>query len=151
LSNVIVVDATTGETVAQSNGEVFSFWWSPDSTRIALLQIAGETGESASLQRTVSFQPLAQQSDPSVQWNILNVTDGQSQFYAPFIPNYELAYLANYFDQFYISHQLWSPDSRYLVYSEIMQPRGNPQVTLLDTQDSKTYKLTDGIIGVWSY
>ena len=151
LGNVIVVDSMTGETVAQSGGEAFSFWWSPDSSSIAMMQVGADTGNSAAIQRTIANRAVAQTDNPALQWSVLTIASGQSRIYTPFFPNYELVYLANYFDQFYISHQIWSPDSRYLVYSELIAPSGNSQVTLLDTQEGGTYKLADGFIGVWSY
>jgi hypothetical protein len=66
-----------------------------------------------------------------------------------------MGYLLQYFDQFSPSHRLWSPDSRYLVYSEIVEADGGflPQISVIDVNQpaSSPVKISDGVFAVWSY
>ena len=49
----------------------------------------------------------------------------------------------------------WSPDSRYLVYSEVIEVDGGytPQVSVIDVSQpaSNPIKVADGVFGVWSF
>lgn len=142
----------SGLVLQRSGSDVFAFWWSPDSRSIALLELARDAGNSAQgTRRTVGLQPVQNNTPPLVKWVVLNTEDGTIAPFAPFYINYELAYLGGYFDQFAVSHSLWSPDSRYLVYSEASARSTDSQVTLLDTVTAETYKLADGRYGVWSW
>jgi hypothetical protein len=63
-----------------------------------------------------------------------------------------MLYLLAYFDQYSQSHQIWSPDSRYLVYGERVDGGGS-SVKILDTSAEAPVPFTvaDGEIGIWSY
>jgi len=153
---MIVLDAETGEETARSliNG-VLAFFWSPDSQHIAYLSI-GTPQETFSAfapeeDKSISMKPQYQQPS-GVAWSILDVDDGASRRYPAFLPTNQYVYLLQYFDQFASSHRLWSPDSRYLVYSEI-SPSMVPVIRLLDTtQETATpVQLAEGLVGIWSF
>jgi hypothetical protein len=61
-------------------------------------------------------------------------------------------YLLAFFDQFSQSHQLWSPDSRYIVYAEMIDG-GESLVKILDTTADAfvPFTVAEGEIGIWSY
>jgi TolB protein len=150
LTAVTVVDAATGNPVVTSQAEdVVAFFWSPDSQRLALLRVGGSAQAQAGIQRTVAY--AAQNSAPQVSWVVLEVPSGDQQTYQSFVPNYEMTYLANYFDQFAVSHQVWSPDSRYLVYTELAGIAQKPVVRVLDTLSGERTLIAEGSFAVWSY
>lgn len=152
LDSVIIVEAATGLVLSSGGRDVFAFWWSPDSQSIALLTLARGSGNTAAASmQTVSDRTVQNTTPPLVEWVVMDVANGNTRPFAPFYINYELAYVGGYFDQFAVSHSLWSPDSRYLVYSEIVNATGNDQVSILDIQTGTSYKIADGRFGVWSW
>lgn len=151
---IIVLDAVSGETVTQGvSAGVFAFFWSPNSEHIAFITAAAPPGGSFNVRSAGNGRLSAQtQPSPALAWSVMDVATGEMSRYGGFVPTRELIYLFTFFDQFAQSHSVWSPDSRYLVYSE--QTDGERSViSLLDTQQTVTVPLfiADGFIGVWSY
>lgn len=140
-----VVDARSGALVARTlDVGVFAFFWSPDSSTLAYVTLARERD-------TFSAKRLQQDANPhNLLWSVLNVQNGQLRAYAQFFPTSELLYLLSYFDQFAQSHRLWSPDSRYLLYSE-ETAEGVTLITVLDTQLGEAQTIAEGVIGIWSF
>ncbi|MEO0563921.1 MAG: hypothetical protein AAF125_17585, partial [Chloroflexota bacterium] len=115
-----VVNARTGDTVSQSLVEsVGPFFWSPDSSKIAFVTLATPEG-TFTTNAGVRARPV-QQGMPDLAWSVLDVATGESRRYSAFVPTQRMAYILTYFDQFAKSHSLWSPDSRYIVYSEFVE------------------------------
>lgn len=146
-SVLAVLDAANGTVVnVLRTTFLISYFWSPDSSKIAYISptFADTQGASVSL--------VQQNTPPRLTWSVLDVANGISQRYASWLPSNEMLYLMTYFDQFAQSHRLWSPDSRYLVYG-VTGDGGTEQVIILDTSatDTLTYTLAEGRIGIWSY
>lgn len=136
---VVVVDSRTGEEVSRSTvDDPIAFFWSPDSTKIAYLTVTEQS-----------------RGRILIGWSVLDIELGSNVQYSSFAPTYEMGYLIQYFDQFSPSHRLWSPDSRYLVYSETIEVDGgiSPQISVIDVSQptSNPVKISDGVFGVWSY
>lgn len=159
---LLVVDATTREVISQTvlTG-VVAFFWSPDSTKIAYVTppiVGGDTARnpSAQAQRVQylpgTFQPI--QTGFELSWNVLDLTTNQSISFGPFVPTPGLIYLILYFDQFSQSHSIWSPDSQYIVYSELMLEEGMVSlVQIRNVLDVTALPMAVGHGGfaVWSY
>lgn len=152
----IILDASTGEEVARTpvSGVIASFW-SPDSQHIAYLTAGSQPGSFSaydpSTLKSVAFKQQDQQP-ASLAWSVLDLADGANRRYAPFQPTNEFIYLLQYFDQFSSSHRIWSPDSRYLVFSQISAGE-RPIISLLDATSDGTAstEIAEGIIGIWSF
>jgi TolB protein len=140
-----VVDAVTGQAAATANEEVIAFFWSPDGTRLAYLTLAVSEG-------SFSAKPMRQQNAPALAWSVLEVASGRVQRFGSFVPTRAFVYLLNFFDQFGQSHRLWSPDSRYLLYAEMVSGI-SPVISVIDTANLSSAPLVvaEGSIGVWSY
>ncbi|MBC7814361.1 MAG: PD40 domain-containing protein [Burkholderiales bacterium] len=151
---VIVVDAITAEVIARSNvSGVFAFFWSPDSNRIAYITLASPSG-SFTAQGTndgVLAAPDIQQPT-GIAWSVLEIEDGATRRFGSFLPTRQMLYLLVYFDQFGQSHRVWSPDSRYLLYSE-MTDEEQQTISILDTSQTDTVPISiaEGMIAVWSF
>lgn len=145
-SPLYVIDAETGAVLATSGiPNVLAFFWSPDSRKLAYLT-PGEIAGDVSLSR-VAYQRISRYT-----WSALDVRTNTSQPLASFVPSPSMMYLLAYFDQFNQSHQLWSPDSRYIVYADTSDG-GASSVKILDTTAGAPVPLTvaSGEIGIWSY
>jgi len=141
-TTLTVADAQTGAPVATAPDDAFAFFWSPDSARLAYLTIS-QPGQDvlASLQS----------EPPRLQWVIYSPATGAATRLATFFPTRETIYYLQFFDQFARSHRLWSPDSRYLTYGEVLRD-GRSVVSLLDTTSQDAPRtLMEGQIGVFSW
>ncbi len=143
-SAVTIIDAQTGDTVGTSLDEnVIAFFWAPDSQKLVYLIPGVSTGQRIG---------LAQPSRLELSWVLYEVASGTSTVLANFEPTAEMIYQILYFDQFAISHQVWSPDSTHLVYAATA-PDDTPRITILDTTRLNPVPLpaAEGVFGVWSY
>lgn len=152
---LLVVDAASGEVVSRSPVQgVIAFFWSPDNAHIAYITLAATEPGSFNAYAPDEIKVLAQtQPTPAgITWSVLDIANGATRRYGSFVPSSELVYLLTYFDQFAQSHRVWSPDSRQLVYSEIL-PDGRRVINLLDTTQeiSVPQIVADGFIGIWSF
>ncbi len=124
---LVVIDAITGELIAAvGSTDVFAFFWSPNSQRIAYVSPPDETGSFSAKPSTHKIR------SPELSWAILDVGERrQSGVMARSPDQSDELYMLSFYDQFGQSHRIWSPDSRHLVYSELAD--GVPQIMLLDT------------------
>ncbi|MBC8099458.1 MAG: PD40 domain-containing protein [Armatimonadetes bacterium] len=146
---VVVVDARSGAEIAVSRADgVVAFFWSPDSRTLAFVTV--ENAPS-----TQNASTSAQEEPPTIllSWQMLTVSDNQTQRLVNFAPTAETLYMLGFFDQFAQSHQFWSPDSRFIVYADLAAEETPPGVYILDVRstDTEPYRITDGVLGIWSY
>lgn len=153
---VIVLDASTGEEIARTpTGGVLAFFWSPDSQHIAYISLGTPPGSFSAFDPS-EVKPLAmkqQEQEPTgLVWSVFDIADGANRRYAPFQPTNQFVYLLQYFDQFASSHHVWSPDSRYLVFSEISSD-SRPIISVLDgmLDSAIAAELVEGLVGIWSF
>ena len=139
-----VVDVAAQMEATTPIAGALAFFWSPDGTQIAYLSRVRTPGGTLA-------RP-ARQVELRLQWSTLDVATDRTTGLSAFLPSEEMIYYLNFYDQFARSHRLWSPDSRYLVYGEVLAD-GGPVVTLLDTQTpSQTpVRIMDGSIGIFSW
>jgi TolB protein len=150
---VMVLNAASGAIVSKSPVDnVLAFFWSPDSQQIAYITppLNASGGSFAAAKRAATS--IRQSTTDGIAWSVLDVASGANRQYAAFQPSDELLYLLVYFDQFAVSHRVWSPDSRELVYSEVT-PERHHIITILDTTQAASVPLIvgDGVIGIWSF
>jgi TolB protein len=155
IGDLFVVDAATGAVVSRTaDSRVFAFIWSPDARKLAYLTLPSRNeAPQVRLPNPGGLAAPARQGLPVLTWNILDLTSGASwQYYESFLPSRDMLYYLAYFDQFAQSHQLWSPDSRYLTYTALTED-GDAVIRLLDTDDPtrETISVVEGQIGIWSY
>jgi Tol biopolymer transport system component len=126
-----------------------AFFWSPDSKRLALLVPSLEDGPSTN--RGGLGAPLIQGPQLLLRWWIAQVPEGEPRPLVAFRPTREFLMIIPYFDQYAQSIRFWSPDGRYLVYSD----RESAQVAGIWLADVEAQepprRLGDGTLGVWSW
>ncbi|MEM6284672.1 MAG: hypothetical protein AAF787_20960 [Chloroflexota bacterium] len=145
-----VLNAETGETVARTVGAgVGPYFWAPDGKRIAYITLS-TMSDSATASSGLLAAGLYQEI--RLAWSVLNVETGNVTRYGAFMPTRDMIYMFTYFDQFGQSHSVWSPDSRYLVYGEVIEDN-NPTISIVDTSATDPVPLSvgDGTLAIWSY
>jgi TolB protein len=150
---VIVFDAATGEEVSRSPvGGALAFFWSPDSQHIAYVTLSAPSGSFDAKALTAKSAGQAQTPPTGLAWSVLDVADGANRRYGAFYPTRDQVYLLTYFDQFALSHHVWSPDSTHLVYSEVT-PENDSVISVLDTTSAVSVPVivADGYLGIWSF
>ena len=128
------------ETRYLTNDKLFAYFWSPDGNKIAYITITEELGV--------------------FRWKVVDIDEATERTLVDFEPSDGLFILFSFFDQYAYSHQLWSPDSRSLVFAGLLQ--GGPDLVSMGMQpNDKIYvmevegpvsprAIADGILAFWS-
>ena len=138
-----MLDSATFSIKAAVDENVLSYFWSPDGTKVAIVTLAGTGGE--------------------LRWTLLDVETGSSVHLADFTPSRDQLTMFQFFDQYAYSHLLWSPDSRYLVFSGRLSQsassagfmgqsdRRGSRVFIIDTGPVTTVdEVAEGVLAFWS-
>jgi TolB protein len=138
-----LVEVASGRLLDTPSEGVLAFFWSPDGSKIAYVVLdEGGAKPGASLNR--------QGQAVGLRWAVYDVAKARARFLSSFQPTQEMLYYLQFFDQFARSHSLWSPDSRYLAFGEVLG--GEEFVTVLDTDQSSTPPLSlEGAMGIFSW
>ena len=128
---------------------VGSMYWSPDSKKLALLTIARRSeGPTAKIEGRAS--PLRQAL--LLRWWIYHVEAGELVPLLSFAPTLQFLQTVPYFDQYHLSLTFWSPDSRYLVMTEVAEDSHNGAVWVIDTTGvEENRQVGQGGMAVWSW
>jgi TolB protein len=151
-----LLSATTGAVRVVLAGPVVAFFWSPDGRTLAALQVgqpsdgtvAAATGSgTASLARA----PLAAQP-PGVAIRLVFVDAASGVIRAK--RGIRLADLfatqqLPYFDQYALSHRVWSADSRSLALP-VVAADGTSGIEVIPADGSDTIRVADGVAATWS-
>lgn len=135
------VVSTDGATRTIAEDPLISFYWSPNSERIAW----------------VTLEP----GDGIFEWNVAPRSGTPMRQLFRFQPSAEVFDMLVFFDQFAYSHSPWSPDSSHLVVAGARQPpfsRSNGQtsttnqVFVLDVADTAAPReIASGNLAFWSW
>ena len=120
---------------------MISFFWSPDSTKLAYVTLTDRTGV--------------------FRWNVMRIEDGERWPLVDFIPSVDSVTILQYFDQYAYSHALWSPDSASLVFAGNLWTGGvsishdlqqAPQVIVVGTERNPSSEvIAEGSLAFWSH
>jgi TolB protein len=139
--HISIYDSSASAVLASVQAPVVSYFWSPDSTKIALVTLAAD------------FSAL--------QWHVLDVGTGDTWKLVDFRPSADQLTVFQYFDQYVQSHSMWSPDSESLVFSGTLTGSGRsisygvqqqtPQVYVVSVdRQPEVYTLAEGTLAFWS-
>jgi TolB protein len=140
-----LMDVASGTVRTLVDGQVVSFWWSPDGKTIAALRVQPEIASASGSGPSAS--PTEQLTE--VRLLFVDVATGRirSQPVVAPSPTFVNAFL-QYFDQYALSHRIWAPDSSSLLLPEAL-PDGSTRVTV-EFPDGEPPVALDGQIGFWS-
>ncbi len=129
-----ILDAESGRLEPLVDDVAFAFFWSPDGRFIAYLTPFDSSGQQASLgdSQLVSLQPARRFS-----LKVAEVASGDIRELAVVIPSpMFLRQFLPFFDQYALSHRLWSPDSDALVIP-LLDSQGRSQITIISLDGSQ--------------
>lgn len=142
--DLTIMAAQAGAEQISISGNVVGFFWSPDGSKIAYITLTREGNEQ--------IAKRSAQNAPVIRWHVYNVASETSQRLASFLPSRDMLYYLQFYDQFARSHRLWSPDSRFIVYGELLSG-SRSMVSLLDTENpgAAPNQLMAGGFGVFAW
>lgn len=149
-----LVDADTGEVVTLASAAVIAFFWSPDGRSIAYLTVAGVGSEfNASFSendlRSYPSNRLRQEGPVRLSLWLADVESGKSRLLVTFQPStIFLRQFLPFFDQYALSHRLWSPDGRALVIPLVEADTDRLYVIPVDRRE--IWPVAEGSAGFWS-
>jgi TolB protein len=148
-----LLDATTGLSQRLTEDIVLAFFWSPDGRKIAYFTVHGQGDDAiqafAPTERGRTSKPAGQEGLFLDLW-LVDADTVQSYRLATFEPSrLWLSQFLPFFDQYALSHSIWSPDSSALVLP-MVSDEGRPGVYVVSASDGRRDFLTDGVVGFWS-
>ena len=154
-----LLDAETGETSLLSSNLVLAFFWSPDGKQILTISVPDNSGLNGGVEvRNTKNRHLARnkQEIPTLQamphqfmLSVIDVETGTGLELADVsLPTVYLSQFLIYFDQYALSHNLWSPDSKQIVLPIVA---GNEnQIVVVSAKSGRMQQVGNGRIAFWS-
>lgn len=134
-ANLRLVNADGGERRARC-GDCLAFFWSPSGDQLAVLLPTPRDGHAA--------------------WLVLDRDGKPLKRFPPFEPSPEFSMAIAFFDQYALSHRLWSADGTRLLACGRMQLNGTPPellgptISVHDVRDGSTRAAAPGVCAFWS-
>lgn len=148
-----LLDAETGLLEPLVSDIALAFFWSPDGRFIAYLTpVTGGGGEVASLPSGLAFAStggLVQRAPLLLELHLADVKTRKTSLLATFAPS--LLFVQQFlpfFDQYALSHRLWSPSSDALVLP-MLDDQLRPQVTVVSL-DGTLNPIAEGETPFWN-
>lgn len=150
-----LLDAAGGETTTLVRDMVVGFFWSPDGQRIAYLTLDGGSGNPGAGRpaglAALSASPQSQLGDLRLRLAVVEVASGQQRALRSFRPSeIFLSQFIPFFDQYALSHRLWSPASDALVLPMI-DDDGRSGIYVVSAESGETTRVADGTMAFWSW
>lgn len=140
-SELLIVSPSGGTERVVADGRFQAFQWSPDGDKLLLTE-------------------RPERNTRIMRWWVVDAATGERETLVEFEPTAEFGLMHQFFDQFNASHSVWSPDSRWVLFTGILlnpEPlesqitRGEDTIWLVDTEsDSRPAPLASGFLAFWS-
>jgi TolB protein len=159
------VDAGTGAVRTLLDGLVIAFFWAPDAQTIAALEFLDQDDPDVdeardgrprvamagpAAQPAFAVSAAAQPPGLAVRLRFIDVATGTTRSERVIrVSELFVFQLLPYFDQYALSHRLWSPDSASILLP-IASDRDPDRVVILPADGSDPRPLADGSMAFWS-
>lgn len=147
-----LVDAQTGEVTELSKENVIAFFWSPDGRYLAAFSFRSSLrnpGDISAQAKGQSAKPARQFSLPTLDLTIFDLVTGEGRVILEYTPTLTfLTQFLPFFDQYALSHHIWSPQSDALVLP--MQDGSTSQIVIVPTKGGQTRPIGEGQMPFWS-
>jgi WD40-like Beta Propeller Repeat len=138
------LDARTGDTQTLLSGLVVAYFWAPDGRRIAAIRVVVANDQTASLTPPRSAVATALELD------VVDASNGDIELTRTIqLPNLLLGQFLPFFDQYALSHRIWSPAGDALVLP-LVDDVGSSHVTVIPVDGSPPIAIADGVAAFWS-
>ncbi|MCL4869428.1 MAG: hypothetical protein KJ063_10690 [Anaerolineae bacterium] len=147
-----LMDAATGDVSLLDNGPVFAFFWSPNGQALAYLTLPSQRLEDElyAPEKGLLARPQFQHNELQLELRVVHITTGQRRVLLQFRPTpLFLNQFLPYFDQYALSHRLWSPESDALVLPMLNESR-QPHIMVIRLDGTLPYPLAEGSMAFWS-
>lgn len=149
-SPLTVLDVNSGEKRVLTNNPVVTFFWSPDGQRIAAFSLANRTDIP---QDFVGFTVVPDLSVPLMLLETLDPTTSNSRPLFYFAPTSSFLRLAADFDRYSRGLNIWSPDSRKLVFTLLFGDQNGTRDYVIESEASGSLYprvIGNGTMAFWS-
>ena len=146
-----LMDAASGEVRLLSQEPIVAFFWSPDGRYLAAVSILGSDEGDINVQggKTAVGKHVYQQNLPRLRLLVYDVTTDEGRLLFEFVPTFTFAtQFLPFFDQYALSHQIWSPQSNALVLP--MVEDGRNQIFIVNITTGQKRFLAEGLMPFWS-
>ena len=146
-----VYPAGGGQSTVTIEGQlIWSYFWSPDSRYLAFVTLETAGGSQAGTRVGGNAAPASQ--EVVLAWNVADILSGEVRRVVEFNATRSQRSMFTFFDQFAQSHNIWSPDSKQIVYAEVL-PDGDEVIRVINMAESGARPLVvaRGSIAVFSY
>jgi TolB protein len=155
-----IADAVSGAVRTVLEGRVVAFFWSPDGRTIAALRI-GANGPGvdearspvapviARLRGTVAGVVATDPSGIDLHLSFVDIAGGTGSERDVRVSNLFAFQLIPYFDQYALSHRLWSPDSRSIALP-VADGDSPTRIVVIPADGSPPVRVAEGVSGFWS-
>jgi TolB protein len=150
-----LMNAVSGRVRTLLGGTVIAFFWAPDGKTIAAIEVPGPGDDKvASADRAVlissTSKRVAAAAGVKLRLSFVNVESGAIRSHWSFaVSGVFVDQLLPYFDQYALSHRLWSPDGASITIP-VVGDDGTDQVMVVQADGAGARKVADGVAGFWS-
>ncbi len=151
-----LMDVDTGQVDVLSSDHVLAFFWSPDGQKIAFISSQSNdqnriVNAAAPIQKqSKSLSKTIAQPSPLFKVSVVDVETGSGLLLAELSPTYLfLAQFLPFFDQYALSHRLWSPDSHALLMPIVEGLE--EKIVVIDVGNGRQREIGAGSIAFWSH
>ncbi|MEM7331054.1 MAG: hypothetical protein AAF490_03105 [Chloroflexota bacterium] len=157
-----IIDPVQKQTKTVINKNVLAFFWSPDGQKIAYLLLPSVIKSD---EQTSGYQPTkgmytngvvpftlsmpTEEPHLAVELRVFDLKKNEDRFLMKCSP--PTTFLNQYlpfFDQYALSHRLWSPDSQHIVLPHLQEETAVLQISSLDGQ---LQTVVEGLMPSWSH
>ena len=150
-----LLDAQTGDLTTLIEETAIAFFWSPDGSKIAYLApLAGDDGGGSVTDSGAAFGAVKVSAQPRapllLNLSVVDVVSGQSERLTTFAPSpLFVGQFLPFFDQYALSHRLWSPASDALALPMLAGDGVTPQIVVVPLQ-GEPQPIAPGDMPSWS-
>jgi len=145
-----VVDVASGSVRTLLDGAVVAFFWSPDGRTIATLRVPAPGDDDIASAGAVAPPAAAATGGYLVRLAFVDVSSGQVRSTQEvWVTELFGLQVLPFFDQYALSHRLWSPDSTSILLP-LVNDAGIHSLVALQADGSDTEPVAEGEMGFWS-
>lgn len=155
-----IIDPATGATRMLLDGQIVAFFWSPDGRTIATIQPTSPGDDNVAINGGVDLAGAVEPRSPAAagaqapgvgaRLTFVDVSTGKVRLErVVHLADHFVNQLLPYFDQYALSHSLWSPDSTSLVIP-LVSTTGDDQLVVVPADGSDPQPIASGNMGFWS-